>query len=91
MSAAWSGVPGGMAIRITVGDCTDTHTRVTVDRDGAVSSALMPHDPDEDEPLELVGDVRILLAASAVYDGKNDVYEMTDAELCERGDGRWGP
>ncbi len=80
-----------MAIKITIKEETETHSRVTVDRDGVVSSAMMPNDPDEDDVLELVGDVWILTAATAAYDGTADTFELTDAELSERGDGNWAP
>ncbi len=76
-------------IKVTVGEDGETHTRFTVERDGVVSSALMPHDPDEGDIEDLVGDPQILRAATAAYDGQSQVFELTDEELEELGDGNW--
>ncbi len=78
-----------MAIKVTVGEEGETHTRFTVEREGAVSSALMPHDPDEDEVLELSGDAGILWAATGAWDGVAAAFELTDEELEEQGGGYW--
>jgi len=80
-----------MAIKITIQESTGTakHSRVTVVRDGVRSSGLLPHDPDEDDILELEGDPRILNAAAASWDGIREEWELTDEELEEQGDGHW--
>lgn len=77
-------------IKVTVEEATDTHTRFTVDRDGAVSTGLMPHDPDEGDIEELTGDPWILRAATCAYDGDADAFELTDEELEDQGGGYWG-
>jgi hypothetical protein len=76
-------------IKVTVGEEGETHTRFMVERDGVISSGLMPHDPDEDDIEDLVGDPQILRAATAAYDGQAQTFELTDEELEERGDGNW--
>jgi hypothetical protein len=82
---------GKVRIKVEEGH-SDTHARVTVERAGVKSSALMPLDPDDGDVEELEGDIWILKAAVAAWDGtEEEEFELTDEELEERGDGNWSP
>lgn len=75
--------------RIAIRVASSDKVKVWVDEDtglfkvefnGQTSSALMPEDPDEGEPKDLVGDINILRGAVSAWDGQS-YFEMTPEEF----------
>lgn len=62
----------------------------TVDWNGKISSGVMPEDPDEGEPIVVVGDISILQAATFAWNGE-PYFEMTEEEFAKNSGGYWSP